>query len=601
MSSQRRNSERGDFSSLGCTDVNAGMFPESGVPTGIGPSDASDPTGISAATPSAQQQQQQVEFSISRWGEIISAEIMERKEVELYRKLNTVSEEQRQTERRREHKWREMHRDWEKWTTKEKDHLISRIKKGIPESFRGVIWPLLSGSKQRQEENPGLYDQLWRTPCADEHTIMLDITRTLPNHVLFCRRDWNVDTNYGSSNTAQRRSTALAAMSPPSPSRSTLTEDDSSDTNSSLQSNTGPVTNNSNEASMEREEKEVPVTSTTQERQDTPDQKLAQECDSNDSAASSVEQLQSQEPEAKDTVLSMATESEVETGSGQPQAEAVSDDKGGSALVVNSNPRKSTTSITVDPDAATETPRGCRDSNSNEVPATPMTGSNSQVAAGTPASGINTLGSSRGREALMRVVRAYANLDPEVGYCQGISFIAATCLLYLTEEEAFWLLETLMRSPKFNLRGLFLPRFPLVQRFISLLEGLLHKYEPKILEKLRQSNFMFLMLCPQWFICLFTYNFPLPIAARIWDLLFCAARFGPSTESVILSVPFSLIRHYKKKILAASPEHVVPLLCKQMLIDPDNVGSPDLFIKRVLESHVKDSTIAKLSAQQQHQ
>jgi len=37
------------------------------------------------------------------------------------------------------------------------------------------------------------------------------------------------------------------------------------------------------------------------------------------------------------------------------------------------------------------------------------------------------------------------------------------------------------------------------------------------------------------------------------------------------------------------------------LIDPDNVGSPDLFIKRVLESHVKDSTIAKLSAQQQHQ
>ena len=45
-----------------------------------------------------------------------------------------------------------------------------------------------------------------------------------------------------------------------------------------------------------------------------------------------------------------------------------------------------------------------------------------------------------GQAALRRVLRAYSYFDPEVGYCQGMNFIAGMFLTLMTEEEAFWLL-----------------------------------------------------------------------------------------------------------------------------------------------------------------
>jgi hypothetical protein len=45
-----------------------------------------------------------------------------------------------------------------------------------------------------------------------------------------------------------------------------------------------------------------------------------------------------------------------------------------------------------------------------------------------------------GQAALRRVLRAYSYYDPEVGYCQGMNFIAGMFLTIMSEEEAFWLL-----------------------------------------------------------------------------------------------------------------------------------------------------------------
>lgn len=45
-----------------------------------------------------------------------------------------------------------------------------------------------------------------------------------------------------------------------------------------------------------------------------------------------------------------------------------------------------------------------------------------------------------GQAALRRVLRAYSYYDPEVGYCQGMNFIAGMFLTLMKEEEAFWLL-----------------------------------------------------------------------------------------------------------------------------------------------------------------
>jgi len=45
-----------------------------------------------------------------------------------------------------------------------------------------------------------------------------------------------------------------------------------------------------------------------------------------------------------------------------------------------------------------------------------------------------------GLASLRRVLHAYSVYDKEVGYCQGMNFIAAMFLTFLSEEESFWLL-----------------------------------------------------------------------------------------------------------------------------------------------------------------
>jgi len=55
-----------------------------------------------------------------------------------------------------------------------------------------------------------------------------------------------------------------------------------------------------------------------------------------------------------------------------------------------------------------------------------------------------------GQEQLFRISRGYAVYDAEVGYCQGISFIAAALLLQMPEEQAFSLLVKIMFSYGFR-------------------------------------------------------------------------------------------------------------------------------------------------------
>eukprot|EP01133_Synstelium_polycarpum_P016779 gene16779-19954_t len=126
---------------------------------------------------------------------------------------------------------------------------------------------------------------------------------------------------------------------------------------------------------------------------------------------------------------------------------------------------------------------------------------------------------SAGQQSLFNVLKAYSVYDQEVGYCQGMSGIASILLMYMSEEEAFWSLVSLMESEKYQLRGLFLPSFPLLYRHYGIHETLLHEELPKIQSHFGVEGITTSMYATKWFMTVFSGNVPFPLLIRFWDLV----------------------------------------------------------------------------------
>lgn len=93
-----------------------------------------------------------------------------------------------------------------------------------------------------------------------------------------------------------------------------------------------------------------------------------------------------------------------------------------------------------------------------------------------------------GRASLFNVLKAYSVLNPGLGYCQGMSFLAAHVLLFVQEEHAFWLLVQLMDTHK--LAGFFLDDVPLLSLSLYWLDRLIELQLPKLF-----SHFKSLSVC----------------------------------------------------------------------------------------------------------
>nr|XP_035155455.1 TBC1 domain family member 3F-like isoform X3 [Callithrix jacchus] len=57
------------------------------------------------------------------------------------------------------------------------------------------------------------------------------------------------------------------------------------------------------------------------------------------------------------------------------------------------------------------------------------------------------------QQELFHVLLAYAEYNPEVGYCRDLSQVATLFLLYLPKEDAFWALAQLLASERHSLQG----------------------------------------------------------------------------------------------------------------------------------------------------
>lgn len=121
-----------------------------------------------------------------------------------------------------------------------------------------------------------------------------------------------------------------------------------------------------------------------------------------------------------------------------------------------------------------------------------------------------------GQDALFKVSKAYAVYDSEVGYCQGLSFIAASLLLHMPEEDSFCVLVSLMYD--YRLRDLYKQGFESLYLRLFQLDRLIREHLPKLHEHFERCGVETHMYASQWFLTLFTARFPLCFVFHVLDV-----------------------------------------------------------------------------------
>lgn len=104
----------------------------------------------------------------------------------------------------------------------------------------------------------------------------------------------------------------------------------------------------------------------------------------------------------------------------------------------------------------------------------------------------------RGQDALYNVLKAYSVHDLEVGYCQGMAFIAGLMLMYLPEEPSFQLFCRLLDAEGANMRQLFLPGLEELQALMERFDWLQSKHLPQIHRHLSGFGIVPVLYASQW-------------------------------------------------------------------------------------------------------
>ena len=159
--------------------------------------------------------------------------------------------------------------------------------------------------------------------------------------------------------------------------------------------------------------------------------------------------------------------------------------------------------------------------------------------------------------SLYNVLKAFWNLDDQIGYCQGMNLLVGFMLLISegNELDTFYLLISNFsatfnkRKPyEYSLRGLFSEGFPLLAFLNFIFDILLEENIPEIKNHLDEMGITYDLWIGQWFQTLFTIILPLNYLKRIWDCLF--------SENIYFLVKFGIVftKMIKNEILEKTEE-----------------------------------------------
>ncbi|XP_057214793.1 TBC1 domain family member 12 isoform X3 [Triplophysa rosa] len=155
-------------------------------------------------------------------------------------------------------------------------------------------------------------------------------------------------------------------------------------------------------------------------------------------------------------------------------------------------------------------------------------------------------------DLLHSVLGAYTCYRPDVGYVQGMSFIAAVLILNLEEADAFIAFANLLNKP--CQMAFFRVDHELMLKYFAAFEVFFEENLPRLFNHFKSYNLTPDLYLIDWIFTLYSKSLPLDVACRVWDV-FC--RDG---EEFLFRTGLGILRLYEEVLLQMDFIHIAQFL-----------------------------------------
>lgn len=156
------------------------------------------------------------------------------------------------------------------------------------------------------------------------------------------------------------------------------------------------------------------------------------------------------------------------------------------------------------------------------------------------------------QSGLDNILTCYAHYKPEIGYVQGMSYLAAMLLLYMDEDQAFICLANLIdRRGNLDFYGL---QRECIESHVSIFDDLFKKHLPLLYNHMMYHSVASEMYLLDWHLSLFTKVLPLEAVARIWDVYLYEG------EIFLIRTALGVLRMFAPRLCLLSLEEIMQFL-----------------------------------------
>ena len=185
--------------------------------------------------------------------------------------------------------------------------------------------------------------------------------------------------------------------------------------------------------------------------------------------------------------------------------------------------------------------------------------------------------------SLERILQAYACLRPDVGYVQGMSYLAAVLLLYMDELNAFKCLVNILNRR--NNMDFYLLKKEAIDIYVKCFDYFFEEQLPLLYGHMSGEGLTSEMYLMDWNLALFSKALPLEAAARIWD---CYLVEG---EVYIIRAALGILKMFAAKLGSQKLEEIMAFLMHL----PEDINIDEL-LSNITQIKVTDARYEKVRA-----